>query len=733
MFDRISELALHRGRLLLTLTAVAVVAMAAIGFGAFGKLLGGGFEDPNAPSTRAQELIDEKFGGETNLVLLVRADDGDLGSPEAERAGRTLTSELKGEPTVANVISYWDTGAATLTSRDGDAALVLAHVKGDDTEQGDNASALIDAYTGDRNGLSVQAGGNAAVGDEVPNQVAKDLALAEAIAVPLILILLVIAFGSLVAALLPLVIGLIAIVGTFAELYVLGSITNVSVFSINLTTALGLGLGIDYALLMISRFREHLAEGADVPEALRHTVRTAGRTIVFSAATVAAALAALLVFPQFFLRSFAYAGIGVVIIAAVSALLVVPALLAVLGHRVNNGRLPWAQTVRSAEAPFWGRLARTVMRRPALTALPVLGILLLAASPLLGVTFGTPDERVLPESAQSRQVATEIQRDFTGSDESAVQIVTTGPVAADGLRSYATELSRLDGAVRVETSAGTFSEGRATPPGPANAVLGRPDAQRITVVTGLTPKSDEAQDLVKDVRAVDPPAGTETLVGGTDARLVDSKDSIADRLPAAIALVAVTTFVLLFLFTGSVVQPLRALVLNAISLTAAIGVMVWIFQDGHLSSLLGFTPQPMDTSMTVLMFCIAFGLSMDYEVFVTSRIKELHDAGADTETAVTSGLSHTGRIVTMAAGLLAVSFFAFGTAQVSFIQMFGLGSGLAILIDAVAVRGVLVPAAMRLLGRTAWYSPKPLRAVHGRLGLTEGAPAEKEERTPAKV
>ena len=372
------------------------------------------------------------------------------------------------------------------------------------------------------------------------------------------------------------------------------------------------------------------------------------------------------------------------------------------------------------------------MRRPALTALPVLAVLLLAASPLLGVTFGTPDERVLPTSAQSRQVATAVQNGFTGSDESAVQIVTTGPVAPSDLRTYATALSRLDGAARVETSGGTYTDGRSSRPGPAAAALGRPDAQRISVITGLTPKSDEAQDLVKAVRAVDAPGGTEALVGGTDARLVDSKSSIADRLPAAIGLVAGTTFLLLFLFTGSVVQPLRALVLNGISLTAAIGVMVWIFQDGHLSSALGFTPQPMDTSMTVLMFCIAFGLSMDYEVFVTSRIKELHDAGADTETAVTSGLSHTGRIVTMAAGLLAVSFFAFGTAHVSFIQMFGLGSGLAILIDAVAVRGVLVPAAMRLLGRTAWYAPKPLRRVHGRLGLTEGSSTE-EKRSPARV
>ncbi|MEV6315456.1 MMPL family transporter [Streptomyces sp. NPDC051776] len=731
MFDRIADLALRRARLVLTLGLAAVVAMGVIGFGAFGKLLGGGFEDPGAPSTRAQQLIDEKFGGESNLVLLVRPDDGGVSTPAAERSGRALTAELKGERTVANVMSYWDSGAPALASRDGNSALILAHVRGDDTEQGNHAAAIIDEYTGDHDGLTVEAGGSAAVSDEVPSQVAKDLATAEMIAVPLILILLVIAFGSIVAALLPLVIGLVAILGTFAELSVLSGLTSVSVFSVNLTTALGLGLGIDYALLLVSRFRERLAEGADVPDALRQTVRTAGRTIVFSSATVAAALAALLIFPQFFLRSFAYAGIGVVAIAAVSALLVIPALLALLGHRVNRGRLPWAETVRSPEAPLWGRIARTVMRRPALTALPVLGVLLLAASPLLGVTFGTPDERVLPQSAQSRQVAAAVRQDFSGSDESAVQIVTTGPVAPAALGGYASELSRLDGAVRVETAGATYSDGRTSPPGPANAELSRPDAQRITVITDLTPKSGPAQDLVRDVRAVDPPAGTQTLVGGTDARLVDAKASIADRLPAAVGLVAATTFVILFLFTGSVVQPLRALVLNAVSLTAAIGVMVWIFQDGHLSSLLGFTPQPMDTSMTVLMFCIAFGLAMDYEVIVTSRIKELHDAGADDESAVGGGLSHAGRIVTMAAGLLAVSFFAFGTADVSFIQMFGLGSGLAILIDAVAVRGVLVPAAMRLLGRWAWYAPEPLRRLHRRLGMPEGEPAP--DRTPVEV
>ncbi|MCI3223605.1 MMPL family transporter, partial [Streptomyces sp. NP-1717] len=689
MLSKIAELALKRSRLLLVLATVAVLAMGALGAGAFGKLLGGGFDDPDAPSSRAAVLIDEKFGGETNLLFLVGSESGGRqgpGSPAADERGRSITDGLKNDATVSNVVSYWDTGSPRLISEDGGEALIALHVKGDETERGERAQRLIDRYTGDRDGVEVRAGGESAVSIDVSSQVSADLAMAEAIAVPVTLLLLVLAFGSLVAAMLPLVIGLIAIAGTFALLSVLGSVTEVSVFAINLTTALGLGLGIDYALLLVSRFREQLTAGQQVPEALRTTVRTAGRTILFSAATVAAALAALLVFPPFFLRSFAYAGIGVVVIAVVAALFVVPPLLAVLGHRLNKGRLPWAKTVRNSDAPFWGRLAGLVMRRPALTALPVLAVLLLVASPLLGVTFGTPDERVLPEDAAGRQVATAVQNDFPTDEAGAVQIVSASAVAAAPLAAYADELSRLDGVVRVDASTGTYTDGRSEPPGEAGAGLARPDAQRLTVVTDTAPKSGAAQDLVADIRAVDRPAGTEMLVGGPDATLVDSRQSIGDRLPLAVGLVLVTTFVLLFLFTGSVVQPLRALLLNAISLSAAIGAMVWIFQDGHLSSLLGFTPQPMDTSMTVLLFCVAFGLSMDYEVFVTSRMKELHDAGADHTTTVTQGLARTGRIVSMAAGLLAVSFFAFGTSRISFLQMFGIGSGLAIVIDAVAVR-----------------------------------------------
>ncbi|OLO32776.1 hypothetical protein PZ61_0221175 [Streptomyces sp. MNU77] len=724
MFERLAELAIRRSRSVLVVAAVALVLMGAVGAGAFGKLLGGGFDDPSSPSSRAAVVIDEKFGGETNLALLVSADDGSVDSPAVRQSGQRLVADLTAEKGLTNVVSYWDTGSPDLRSEDGREAMVLAHVTGDETRQQENAQQVIDAYTGTQDGgLTVRAGGGAAVGSDLSSQVVDDLILAEAIAIPLTLVLLLFVFGSVVAALLPLVIAVIAIVGSFAQLSLLGSVTDVANTATNLTTALGLGLGIDYALLMVSRFREQLSAGASVEDAVRRTVSTAGRTVAFSAATVAAALASLLVFPQYFLRSFGFAGVGVVAVAAISTLFVMPALFAVLGHRVNSGRLPWGKRGRvEGRTPLWGRLARTVMRRPAITALPALAVLLLAASPLLGITFGTPDERVLPEGAESRQVATALRENFDGSEESAIHVVIDQPVAEAPLASYAAGLSGLDGVARVETGSGSYAGGDSTATGPGNPALGRPDAQRITVVSALEPKSDAAQSLVEEVRATEPPAGASPLVGGADAQLVDSRASIGDRMPIAVALIVVTTFVLLFLFTGSVVQPLRALVLNLVSLAATLGVMTWIFQDGALSSVLGFTAQPMEMSMTVLMFCIAFGLSMDYEVFVTSRIKELHDLGEDNESAVTHGLGRTGRIVSAAALLLAVSFFAFGTAEISFMQMFGLGSGLAILIDAIAVRGVLVPAAMRLLGRSAWYAPGPLRRFHDRFGLSEGAP-----------
>lgn len=724
MLGRIGRLAVRRPRAVLIAASVVLIAMVAVGIGAFGVLKAGGFDDTGSQSWKSRLAIQNQFGGEENLVLVVHARAGNVDGGAAAQAGKDLTGRLTADHDLTQVVSYFSTPDPALKSADGRSAMVLARVLGDDKQILDTTDRLLSGYAADNAAVTIRAGGDAAVSHGVTNQVTEDLATAESLAIPLTMLLLVLAFGSLVAALLPLAIGLVAILGTFAELALAGRVTDVSVFAVNLTTALGLGLGIDYALLMVARFREYLSHGSSVPDAVAGTMRTAGRTIAFSAMTVAAAIAALLVFPLFFLRSFAYAGIGVVAIAAASALIIMPALLAVLGHRVNAGRLPWAKNQGSA-APAWGRLASTVMKRPALLAVPVVALLAFLASPILSAGFGTPDETVLPTSAPARQAADALHDDFQGDQATAVQIVTTGPADTSSVAAYAAKLSTLPNAVRVDSSAGSFVHGQATgSPQPGAAALATGSAQRLTLFTVQGVHSSAAQQLVRDARAVPGPAGTATLVGGETARLVDTQHAITARLPYAVVWVVLTTFVILFLFTGSLTQPLRALVLNSLGLSASIGTMVWIFQEGHLSGFLGFTPRPMDTAMTVLLFCIAFGLSMDYEVFVTSRIKELHTQGANLHDSVSQGLARTGRIVSTAAGLLAVSFFAFGTASVSFLQFFGLGCGVAILIDALLIRGVLVPAAMRVLGRSAWWAPRPLRRVHERFGVSEADEAE---------
>ena len=714
MLGSLGAFVVRHARAVLLVSLLFVVGVGVLGGGAFGKLQSGGFEDPDAESSLAAATVEERFGGDADLVFLVETDTGTVDDPEAVAAGSDLTDRLAADPQLSRLVSYWETDVPSLKSVDGSQALIVANLADGDAES------VTDRYAGSSGPLEITVGGPEASGEDVPAQVLRDLAVAESIAVPLILILLVVAFGSLVAALLPLAVGAVAVMGTLGALSILADVTDVSVFAINLTTALGLGLAIDYALLMVSRFREELARGLAVPDAVLRTVETAGRTIFFSGLAVIAALAVLLLFPLYFLRSFAYAGVGVVAIAVAGALVVLPALLAVLGTRVNAGRLPWVRSVtRGRAAPAWGRLAAVVMRRPALTALPVMALLLVAAAPLLQVTFGTPDDRVLPTSAPSRQVGDAIRGSFASNDSNAIDVVTTGSVDSAALADYASRLSTLPAVQRVDSSVGTFIGGdpvaNAGPVGGLSADAG----ERLAVVTGADPRSSTAQDLVGNVRDVSAPNGVRALVGGETATLVDSLDAIGGRLPLAAGIIAVTTFLVLFLFTGSVVQPLRALVSNALTLGATLGLMVLIFQEGVGSSLLGFTPLALDTSMLVLMFCLIFGLSMDYEMIVMSRIKERHDAGASIEEATAGGLAHSGRIVTTAAALIAVSFFAFVTSQVSFIQMFGLGAGLAILIDATLVRGVLVPASMRLLGERSWYAPSRLRRLHARIGLAE--------------
>jgi RND superfamily putative drug exporter len=725
---RLARFLYRRRWSVLAATVVVLVVSAAYGGGALAHLKGGGFDDPRAESTRAAEVLSDRFGaGDPNLVLLVTATRGTVDSPEVAAEGRAITERLAHEPDATQVGSYWTRNAAPLRSQDGRQALVLARITGDDTALGERADELVGKYEHDGAATRVQVGGQLRVYREVNTQVESDLAKAEGIAVPITLLLLVVVFASAAAALLPLAVGGFAIVGTLLILRVLAGLTDVSVYALNLTPALGLGLAIDYSLFIVSRYREELRAGNEPSDALVITMQTAGRTVLFGAFTVAAALLALMVFPLYFLRSFGYAGIAVIGLAALGALVVLPALLAVLGRRVDRFRLPLRRRrARVVREGFWHRLAMLVMRRPLPIATAVIVFLLLLGAPFAGVSFGLPDDRVMPRSAQGRQVGDAIRDNFTANDAAALSVVATGtgdlPRRVIDIDRYATRLSGLAGVERVEALTGTYERGRriAEPTRVSGRFAGR-DAAWFSVVPSVDPNSPAGEDLVKRVRGLWTPFAAQ--VTGPSAALVDTKASLFGLLPLAGAIIALVTFVALFLMTGSVVLPIKALVLNLLSLTAAYGAMVWIFQEGHLADFLGFTATgTIDTSMPVLLFCIAFGLSMHTAVFMLSRIKEEHARSGDTTAAVAAGLERTGRIVTAAAALLAVVFLAFATSRVSFLQLFGLGTALAIVVDATLIRALLVPAFMRLAGRANWWAPGPLRRFHDRFGLSEAEP-----------
>ncbi|MFD5149041.1 MMPL family transporter [Streptomyces sp. NPDC058401] len=691
----------------LVLFAALVFLALAVVFGAdvTGRLKTQGYDDPRSQSSRAARVAAERLGASPNLVVVAQARDGSVDGPAARSGGEELTRRLAAQPHVSAVASYWTGGAAELRSRDGRAAMLVAHVEGDGEQLGARVERLREELTASGAprapdaALIVHVGGAALTDAELQDIAESDLKRAEAVVLPGTLILLVLAFGSVVAAALPLLIGVLAIAGTLLVLSVLGSVTDVSVFALNLTTALGLGLGIDYGLLIVSRFREELAAGYHPRTAAIRTVRTAGHTIAFSAATVSAALATLLVFPPYFLRSFAYAGIAVVAIAAVSAVTVLPALLALLGRRVNAWPVPWRRRARTGSGSrFWEGLARIVVRRPLLAALPVIGLLVVLAAPFAHAGFATPDDRALPVSAAGRQTGDLVRGafDMKGADALTVSVTGTAKVSASAREEYVRRLSALPQVARVSrVSQAAGPEGE----GPV----------QLSVVPRVDPRSRAAQQLVHDVRATPAPAGTEVLVGGPSAVLVDAKATVRDRIPPALGLITVTTFLLLLGFTRSLLLPLKAIALNALSLTAVMGAMVWIFQSGHLSGLLGFTPGPLSTTMPVLLLCILFGLSVDYEVFVLARIKEARDAGQGNTDSIVTGIARTGGIVTTAGALLAFTLLSFGTSQVSLLQFFGIGTGLGVLLDATLVRGVLVPALMRLAGGLNWWAPKALR------------------------
>ena len=727
MMERLGRFTVRRRAWILIAALIGVVLAGAVGGGVAKHLSSGGFDDPNSESSRAAATLNDVFHtGSPNLVLLVTAKDGSVDSAPVAQAGSALTRRLANEAGVADVVSYWSAGnTPSLASTDGSQAMILARLTGSDDRVRDRVKVLAPAYTIDDGTMTVGVGGRAQVFNQVGSQVEKDLQKAEAISIPITMLLLIVVFGSVVAAGLPLSIGIVSIMGTFVVLRVLASLTQVSIFSLNLTTAMGLGLAIDYSLFILSRYREETRGGMAPHEAVVRSVATAGRTVAFSAVTVAISLGALLIFPLPFLRSFAYAGIAVVALAAVSALVILPAMIAALGRRVDMWTL-WRRRPASPGDGFWHSLATFVMRHAAPVAVGVVAFLLLLGVPFFRVSFGSPDDRVLPVTATSRQVQDAIRTNFTSDELNTMPVVATGISPTSGvaaITAYASDLSRIGGVARVDALTGTFVHGTlVAQPTPASARFAATDATWFAVVPTVEPLSGAGERLVRDIRAVEAPFATK--VGGAASQLVDSKSSIFARVPVAALLIGFVTFVVLFLMTGSVVVPVKAIVMNVLSLSATFGAMVWIFQEGHLSGALGFTPTGMiDTTTPILMFCIAFGLSMDYEVFLLSRIKEEYDRTGDNTASVAMGLERTGRIVTAAAGLLAVVFIAFATSQITFIKLLGVGLALAVVMDATLIRGLLVPAFMKLAGDANWWAPAWLRRVHDRFGISESGPS----------
>jgi trehalose monomycolate/heme transporter len=711
MFEDWGRMLFRRRRLVLVIAAFGIAAAAIWGTGVFGSLQSsGGFAPPNSQSQREVAQAARAFGRDAGDVVLLYTSANQTVHSAAYRSAVTSSLARLPRSRVTAVQTYWSTGSPKFASAAGRVSYAVLELAGaSDTAR----IASFNAIKGDlaAPGLTVRAGGQIPTEAAINKEVTSDIGRAEGISMPVLLVLLVIIFGSLAAASLPLAIGGIGIIGSFTALRLLTLATPVSIYSVNITTILGLGLAIDYGLFMVGRLREELHRQATVEDALAKTVATAGRTVAVSGITVAVALASLLLFPEVFLRSMGYGGVATVLVDMLAALTVLPALLAVLGPKVNALRVR-----RSVRAPSrqdaaggWYRLARSVMRRPAAFVAVIVVILLALGSPVLKVTWGGTDARALPAAAAPRAVTQTLARDFAGNIAAPIEALVTfsGPVAASPARraqlaAYAGRLSRVRGVTGAQIT----------------GVHG--DVARIELRYGPDPLSVQARQIVQDVREVVPPARASASVGGQTAQLVDELSSLSATLPWMALVMAAATFVLLFLAFGSLVLPVKAIVMNLLSLSATFGVVVWIFQQGHLSGLLQFAPTgTLDPTMPILMLAIIFGLSMDYEVFLLSRMRERYDVTGDNAEAVAGGLQRTGGVITSAALLLVVVIGAFSASGITFIKLMGVGMIVALIVDASIVRVMLVPATMRLLGRANWWAPRPLRRFYARYAIKE--------------
>ncbi|HEY6637703.1 MAG TPA: MMPL family transporter [Solirubrobacterales bacterium] len=706
MFNSLASLAQLHGKRTVIFAAVFFVVAGALGGGVASKLAPYGADDPSTESVRADNRLEADGYRDPSVIVLFQ--NTSPTSLAGQQKIRQVEQQLRADPDVARVTGYLETRSPDFVSHGGDATYLAVSLKPTgDKEQQDAAKKIADDLDG-QPGVSV--GGIALAQEQVNKQVEKDLRKAELLAFPILFLLSLLFFRSAVAALLPLLIGGLAIVGTFFLLQLANEFVSVSIFALNLTTGLGLGLAIDYSLFVVSRYREEIARFGPGAQAMRRTMNTAGRTVLFSSITVAVALASLMVFPQRFLYSMGLGGALVALLASAIALTVLPAVLALLGNRVNAGapaflkRRAERDATRTEEG-FWYRLSRFVMRRPIPIAIVTASILIVLGIPFWSIKFTSVDAQVLPESASARQVDNVMRAQFPPFHDTPYLLVVENATPS-ALKTMEREVSEVSGIAEVGT--------------PQQLANGDAVIQAYSQSSYI---SDSSRNAAKEIRDLPVPAGSQLLVGGAAAHFVDLQDSLESHAPIALAIVIVATLIVLFLMTGSVVLPVKQLVMNVLTLSAVFGILVFVFQDGRLEGLLDYRGQgALEQTMPILLFAVVFGLSTDYGVFLLSRIKEAHDSGIPSSEAVAVGLERTGRIVTAAALLFAIAIGAFATSQIIFIKENGIGTALAVLIDASLIRALLVPSLMELLGDWNWWAPKPLRRLHERIGLSDTGP-----------
>ncbi|HVQ58138.1 MAG TPA: MMPL family transporter [Solirubrobacterales bacterium] len=706
---RIADLTWERPKLVLALVGAFTLLALVLGKDVESHLKAAGFTDSASESERAGALLRDSLGYDPNpgLVVVVRAPDGgrlDLGDPKLRRQVAALSDEIAGVRYIGRVVDpLRDRGAATLIARDGESLTIAAYLSTDDIQDagGIAAEGVSEQLAGSP--LDAAMGGYAAGFNETNDQTRKDLTKAELIAFPLLALLLLFVFRGVVAAAIPLAIGGISIVGTLLVLRVMSEFADTSLFALNIATGLSLGLAVDYALLMVSRYREEIGRSGATREAHRRTVQTAGRTAVFSGLTVAAAMAALIVMPQRFLYSMAVAGASVALLSSLIAILVVPSLLALLGKRIDALSVRRGAAVSDA-SDSWYRLAHGVMRRPVAVALASSALLLAAAAPLLWTTLTGPSAEAVPPGQPSYDAYRYLDAHYPRDVTEAVTVTVDGAAPPGQLAALRERVEAVPGVVRGAAFA-TASDEVAF----ANFALSGPALE------------GSSQDSVEAIRDLSPPTGTAVLVSGNTAGFIDQKQSLIDHAPQVVAIVALTTLVLLFLLTGSVLLPLKTLLMNSLTLGATLGILVLAFQEGWLQAPTDYTgPEAIEVTSVIFLFAVLFGLATDYAVLVMARIKERHDAGDDNEEAVATGIGRTGRVITAAALAIAIVFLAFAVSSVFFVKQIAIGMAVGVMIDATIVRALLVPALMRLLGDWNWWAPAPLRRLQLRLGFSEG-------------